>query len=108
MPAQETSTDQTLQFVFGAGSHKPFTASPPIPQQPDSDEQIVFEAKVQLTLIENLVNKGRSNLEEFLKVQEMSLKRKLVSVDELEATIDLQKQNLEELGTFTNKTTTVS
>ncbi|KAH7054871.1 hypothetical protein BKA57DRAFT_434499 [Linnemannia elongata] len=66
----ETSTDQTLQFVFGAGFHKPFTASPPIPQQPDSDEQIVFETKDQLTLIEDFVNKGKSNLEEFLKVQE--------------------------------------
>ncbi|KAK5809291.1 hypothetical protein F5H01DRAFT_369162 [Linnemannia elongata] len=39
--SQDTSTDRTQQFVFGAGFHKPFTVSPPIPQQPDA--QIVFD-----------------------------------------------------------------
>ncbi|KAI9236534.1 MAG: hypothetical protein BYD32DRAFT_418535 [Podila humilis] len=106
--SQETSVDRTQQFVFGAGVRKPFTVSPPIPQQPDSDAQIVFGTKVQLTLIEDLINKGRSNMDEFLKVQEMSLKRKLVSVDKLETTIALQNQNLEELRTFANKATAVS
>ncbi|KFH71287.1 hypothetical protein MVEG_01587 [Podila verticillata NRRL 6337] len=106
--SQETSTDRTQQFVFGAGFHKPFTVSPPIPQQPDSDAQIVFGTKVQLTLIGDLINKGRSNVDEFIKVQEMSLKRKLVSVDELETTIALLNQDLEELRTFANKATTVS
>ncbi|KAI9237050.1 MAG: hypothetical protein BYD32DRAFT_417317 [Podila humilis] len=106
--SQETSTDRTQQFVFGAGLHKPFTVSPPIHQQPDSDAQIVFGTKVQLTLIGDLINKGRSNVDESLKVQEMSLKRKLVSVDELETTIALLNQDLEELRTFANKATTVS
>ncbi|KFH62802.1 hypothetical protein MVEG_11328 [Podila verticillata NRRL 6337] len=106
--SQETSVDRTQQFVFGAGVRKPFTVSPPIPQQPDSDAQIVFGTKVQLTLIEDLINKGRFNMDEFLKVQEMSLKRKLVSVDKLETTIALQNQNLEELRTFANKATAVS
>ncbi|KAI9241576.1 MAG: hypothetical protein BYD32DRAFT_405458 [Podila humilis] len=105
---QETSADRTRHFVFGAGFHKPFTVSPPVPQQPDSDTQIIFRPKVQLTLIEDLINKGRSIMDEFLKVQEMSLKRKLVSADELERTIALQNQNLEELRTFANKATTVS